>query len=240
MNVGFVTAPYTMFEGVHKLPPAHYLWIDGEDVTVRKYWELTYEVTNYQSEKAIVDEFRARLQESIGMHLMSEAPLGALLSGGVDSTAIVTFMCQARNEPFKTFALGFDGHDLSEADQAALSAPRRARGTLNLSPPLPVTTVDPPQHAVAAARRSEPEHRARAPRRPAGGSSPLRARTVHRSGWNEPAFGRRAISALQRSAVRHRYVGRVVAQCCTATRVRAGPMAAVSDADAGLYQSLAR
>lgn len=122
LQIGFVTAPHTMFEGVEKLPPAHYMWVKKEGVSLHKYWELTYEVTNFKSERAIIDEFRDRFQDSVSMHLMSEAPLGALLSGGVDSTAIVTFMRQTRKDAFTTVALGFEGHGLSEADAAARSA----------------------------------------------------------------------------------------------------------------------
>ena len=127
MQIGFVTSPHTMFEGVRKLPPAHYLWVKDGAISPRQYWELSYEATNPGSEKAIVDEFRGRLQECVDTHLMSDVPLGALLSGGVDSTATVAFMGNTIRKPFKTITLGFEDEGLDEAELAAESA--RALGT---------------------------------------------------------------------------------------------------------------
>jgi asparagine synthase (glutamine-hydrolysing) len=122
MRVGFVTAPHTMFEGVRNLPPAHYLWVEDGNVTSHQYWELSYEPTNRDSAATVVEEFRERLQESVDSHLMSDVPLGALLSGGVDSTATVAFMGRTLKEPFKTVTIGFDSWAVDEAELAAASA----------------------------------------------------------------------------------------------------------------------
>ena len=127
MQIGFVTSPHTLFAGVRKLPPAHYLWVERGEISIRQYWELSYEATNQGSEKAIVDEFRGRLQECVDTHLMSDVPLGALLSGGVDSTAMVAFMGKTIKKRFKTVTLGFEGEGLDEALFAEASA--RALGT---------------------------------------------------------------------------------------------------------------
>ncbi len=127
LTIGFVTSPHTLFEGVRKLPPAHLLWAKDGALAVRKYWEISYDATNPGPEKAIIDEFRARLQESVDRHLMSDVSLGALLSGGVDSTAIVAFMRNTLRTPFKTVTIGFEEAGLDEAEAAATSA--RALGT---------------------------------------------------------------------------------------------------------------
>jgi len=127
LQIGFVTSPHTMFDGVRKLPPAHYLWVKDGNISIRKYWELSYEATNRDSETTIIDEFRKRLQECVDTHLMSDVPIGALLSGGVDSTATVAFMRNTIRKPFKTVTLGFEDEGLDEAGLAAASA--RALGT---------------------------------------------------------------------------------------------------------------
>ena len=122
MEIGFVTSPHTMFDGVRKLPPAHYLLIKNGDFSVRKYWELSYEAKYPASETAIVEEFRVRLKDCVDKHLMSDVPLGALLSGGVDSTTTVALMRATIGKPFQTVTIGFDDDDLDETKWAASSA----------------------------------------------------------------------------------------------------------------------
>ena len=122
MRIGFVTSPHTMFEGIQKLPPANYLWIENGNLTTNEYWTLSFEPTNLDSEYAIVDTFRNRLQDSVQSHLMSEVPFGALLSGGVDSTTIVAMMVQFLDEPVKTFTVGFAGTGVDEVAWAEASA----------------------------------------------------------------------------------------------------------------------
>jgi asparagine synthase (glutamine-hydrolysing) len=122
MRVGFVTAPHTILEGLTKLPPAHYLWIEDGKVSSHEYWTLSYEPTNRDAETAIVEGFRERLEDSIRTHLMSEVPLGALLSGGVDSTTTVAFMGRMLSEPVNTVTVGFAGASLDETELAKASA----------------------------------------------------------------------------------------------------------------------
>jgi asparagine synthase (glutamine-hydrolysing) len=131
MKVGFVTAPYTLFEGIRKLLPAHYLFVKAGKMTIHKYWELSFEARRGHSEAAVVEEFLALLDESVRIHLMSEVPVGALLSGGVDSTTNVALMRRVLQEPFKTVTVGFQPRDYDEVEQAAASA--RALGTEHYS-----------------------------------------------------------------------------------------------------------
>jgi len=127
LTVGFVTSPHTMFEGIQKLPPAHYLLVRNGRISRRKYWELTYETTHRGSAESMVEEFKSRLQDCVAAHLMSDVPVGALLSGGVDSTTTVALMRKAMKEPFQTVTIGFEDGGLDETEFAAESA--RALGT---------------------------------------------------------------------------------------------------------------
>lgn len=127
MAVGFVTSPHSIFKGVNKLPPAHYLLVRDGQISIHKYWELTYETTRARSSPEVVEEFRELLKESVDMHLMSEVPLGALLSGGIDSTTNVALIQESATTPLKTVTVGFEAFGYNEADAAALSA--RALGT---------------------------------------------------------------------------------------------------------------
>jgi asparagine synthase (glutamine-hydrolysing) len=92
LSLGYVPGPATMFEGIYKLPPAHFLIAQGGAFRLKKYWQLSYHVDRTISEADAAEHFLALLQESVHMHLMSEVPLGALLSGGLDSGALVALI----------------------------------------------------------------------------------------------------------------------------------------------------
>ncbi len=125
MEIGFVTSPHTIFQDVHKLPPAHYIVAQNGTIDVRQYWELTYDDPPIRSEKEWIEEFYELLRESVMMRLMSEVPLGALLSGGIDSTTLAAIMQRETEQSVKTVSIGFDiGTDdetkLIEANAKAL------------------------------------------------------------------------------------------------------------------------
>jgi len=122
MRVGFVTAPHTMFEGIRKLPPAHYMFVRDGRITIHEYWKLTYDQGPPRSENEFVEEFLEHLRESVRMHLISDVPTGALLSGGIDSTTNVALMKEILGEPFKTVTVGFEPGNYDEVEQAAESA----------------------------------------------------------------------------------------------------------------------
>lgn len=131
MTVGFVPNPYTIYQGVHKLPAAHYLAARKGTMEIRKYWELSYGTVDGGSEKEITEEFYDILDESIRMHLMSEVPLGALLSGGIDSATITAFAQRSIQWPLTTISISFDRDHLNEAEAARDTA--RALGTNHIS-----------------------------------------------------------------------------------------------------------
>lgn len=124
LEAGFLTAPHTMFKGVHKLPPAHYMVIRAGRSSLHRYWELSYETAATRHESEIVDQFRNLMQECVRLRLMSEVPLGALLSGGIDSTTVVAIMQGMLSRPVRTVSVGFEDARFDESALAASSAGR--------------------------------------------------------------------------------------------------------------------
>ena len=108
----------SIFVNVRKLPPGHYLkWTDGR-VQVRQYWHLGAEETFGGNERDAVVALRDVLADAVRSHMVSDVPLGAFLSGGVDSSAVVAFMAQASSRPVKTFSIGFDDPQFDELEHA--------------------------------------------------------------------------------------------------------------------------
>jgi asparagine synthase (glutamine-hydrolysing) len=118
LTYGYVPSPFSAFAGVRKLPPAHLLRVAQGRVTVSRYWSLRYEPKRQQPEAALAEELRALLAESTRLRLISDVPVGALLSGGVDSSAVVAFMREAHTGPVKTFSIGFDEAAWDEREHA--------------------------------------------------------------------------------------------------------------------------
>jgi len=112
-----VPAPLCAFAGIRKLPPGHYLLARDGRVDVRRYWKLNY-LPKFQARTArerrhLEVELLDRLEEAVAVRLRSDVPLGAFLSGGVDSSAVVAMMCRRASGPVRTFSIGFDdgAHD---------------------------------------------------------------------------------------------------------------------------------
>jgi asparagine synthase (glutamine-hydrolysing) len=112
----------SIFGGVHKLPPGHYLrWHDGA-AEVRQYWQIGAEETFNGSELDAAEALRAVLQDAVRCHMLSDVPLGAFLSGGVDSSTVVALMSRVSSTPVKTFSIGFDEPGFDELDHARVVA----------------------------------------------------------------------------------------------------------------------
>jgi asparagine synthase (glutamine-hydrolysing) len=120
----YVPAPMSAFAGVHKLPPAHYLVVEDGRVTIRRYWKLSYAAKSNLTEAEAVDELRSRLREAVKIRLVSDVPLGAFLSGGIDSGSIVALMSELGAAPVRTFSIGFEEKEYDELEYARLVANR--------------------------------------------------------------------------------------------------------------------
>ncbi|MBI4348325.1 MAG: asparagine synthase (glutamine-hydrolyzing), partial [Elusimicrobia bacterium] len=124
LRLGYVPAPHDAFAGVRKIPPAHYLvWRDGRSELVR-YWSLPTAVETIDEAEAIA-EFRRLFEQAVRRRLVSDVPLGALLSGGVDSSAVVATMA-ALSTRVRTFSIGFEEASFSELAHARRVAERFA------------------------------------------------------------------------------------------------------------------
>ena len=128
LALGYVPDPECIFAGVRKLAPGHRLsWERGSGVTVTRYWSpVRAEVPGIDAQEAR-GELRRLLDDSVRHHLESDVPLGAFLSGGIDSSTVVALMARRMDRPVKTFSIGFDEQAFNEAPHAAEVA--RALGT---------------------------------------------------------------------------------------------------------------
>jgi asparagine synthase (glutamine-hydrolysing) len=115
LSFGAVQEPRTIIEGVRSLPPAHYVVISsrGEAREPVSYWKLPTTRTTVSPTEAI-SETRARLEESVKLHLIADVPLGAFLSGGIDSSAVVALMARHASGWVKTFTVCFEEDEFSE------------------------------------------------------------------------------------------------------------------------------
>jgi len=125
--LGYAAEPRTAFKGAKKLPPAHcVLWKVGEasEPQPRPYWDVRFTLDNPIREADAAEELRQRLDESVRLRLQSERTLGAFLSGGVDSSAVVASMARMMGEPVNTCSIGFDDPKFNESQFAQLVADR--------------------------------------------------------------------------------------------------------------------
>jgi asparagine synthase (glutamine-hydrolysing) len=126
LALGWVPGPRSAFAAVRKLPPAHILvWGDGR-VRVQRYWELRYGPKR-RGGPDVEQELRERIRAAVRRRLIADVPLGAFLSGGIDSSAVVAAMAEASSRPVKTFSIGFTTDHYNELPKARLVA--KAFGT---------------------------------------------------------------------------------------------------------------
>ena len=115
---GYVPTPNTLFKSIFKLPAAHLLVYEDGQVSTKRYWELPFTPTCQDDEATAIERTSVLLKEAVQVRLMSEVPLGAFLSGGVDSSLTVGLMSSMMAQPVKTFSIGFEEADYSELPYA--------------------------------------------------------------------------------------------------------------------------
>jgi asparagine synthase (glutamine-hydrolysing) len=119
LSFDYVPAPLSIYEGINKLPAAHKLTLDDGSVSITPYWKLSYEKpASAPTEKEAAAHVQELLADAVRMRLVSDVPLGVLLSGGVDSSAIAALAVRASSEPVKTFSISFAEASFDESAYA--------------------------------------------------------------------------------------------------------------------------
>jgi asparagine synthase (glutamine-hydrolysing) len=115
----YIPAPATVYAGIHKLPPAHVLVAENGQVRVSRYWDLEFPGDGDPSrEDEYLAELDRLLREAVRLRLISDVPLGAFLSGGIDSSAVVAYMAEASDTPPVTISVGFEQQAFDEVQHA--------------------------------------------------------------------------------------------------------------------------
>lgn len=118
----YVPHPLTIFKGIRKLPPGHYLVVERGACRVVRYWTPQFEEDNSLTEAECVCRIRELLAEAVRLRMVSDVPLGVFLSGGVDSSIVTGLMCRASGAPVKTFSIGFEEKKYDELRYARIVA----------------------------------------------------------------------------------------------------------------------
>jgi asparagine synthase (glutamine-hydrolysing) len=115
----YIPAPHSVFRAIRKLPPAHYLVAEAGQVTVRRYWDLPFSQTDERVDEARhMEEIDRAIADAVRLRLISDVPLGAFLSGGIDSTTVVAHMVETSDAPVVTVSVGFDHERFDELQHA--------------------------------------------------------------------------------------------------------------------------
>jgi asparagine synthase (glutamine-hydrolysing) len=119
----YIPSPLTIFRGIQKLPPASTLTCDKNgNIDIRQYWDIDFRSKLDLSEEEYGERILHKLKEATKLRMISDVPLGAFLSGGIDSSAVVGLMSELSPRPIKTFAIGFEDQEFSELKHARLVA----------------------------------------------------------------------------------------------------------------------
>ena len=117
-SFGYVPAPKTIYRAARKLLPGHYLVASARRVRTQSYWDISFGRVEQRTEEEWCDLLRHHLCQATQIRLMSEVPLGAFLSGGLDSSSVVAMMTKAMNRPATTCSIRFEEHEYDEATYA--------------------------------------------------------------------------------------------------------------------------
>lgn len=117
-----VPEPLTIFKGIKKLLPGHILILKNNNLILNKYWDVKFEDGEYKTEEDYSEKLTELLKEAVKVRLIADVPLGAFLSGGIDSSSVVAFMSQLVDVPLKTFSIGFSEQKYNEAEDAKIVA----------------------------------------------------------------------------------------------------------------------
>ncbi len=119
LSFRYVPGPWTMFENIKKLPPAHYMTVVDGQVNINRYWRLVHRIGQRQKVSKYKEGLLDMLDQAVAKRMISDVSLGVFLSGGIDSSAIVALMAKHSAEHLNTFSVGFANHLYNELDFAS-------------------------------------------------------------------------------------------------------------------------
>lgn len=113
LTLEYIPSPNTIFKDIHKLPPGHWMMLENGRLTIKQYWNVEpMDVPN--SDQACVEKLTELIRDAVKIRMIADVPLGAFLSGGIDSSTIVSFMSELSSQPVKTFSIGFGNRTYNE------------------------------------------------------------------------------------------------------------------------------
>jgi asparagine synthase (glutamine-hydrolysing) len=124
ISLRYLPGTQTLFKGIHKLPAGHWMTVENGQVKTQRYWQLDYTKKLGGSEEEVVSELKRVIQESVKSHLISDVPVGAFLSGGIDSSTVASMMSLSSAKRIQTFSIGVQETDFNELPFARLVADR--------------------------------------------------------------------------------------------------------------------
>ena len=139
----YIPAPLTAFQGIRKLPAAHWLEMRDGHIRIERYWKLRYTPKRCVTLSEALEEFRMQMAQAVKLRMISDVPLGAFLSGGVDSSAVVMAMSKESRSPLKTFCVGFENAAFDERQYAKMVADRCGTDHTELLVTAPVKEILP-------------------------------------------------------------------------------------------------
>jgi asparagine synthase (glutamine-hydrolysing) len=158
LSLRFIAPPRTIFKDIHKLPPAHTLVFQNGQITLRRYWQLSFREKLTLSEPEILAALRDQLKRTVDSHLLSDVPVGAFLSGGLDSSMIVAVLGRDLGLKPQTYSIGVEESDFDETPYARMVAEHyqtdhieeRVAANLIQSLPKMIWHLDEPSDPIAA------------------------------------------------------------------------------------------
>ncbi|HSM72098.1 MAG TPA: asparagine synthase (glutamine-hydrolyzing), partial [Anaerolineales bacterium] len=158
LSLRFISPPRTIFKGIQKLPPAHTLTFQNGQIKLRRYWQLSFHEKLTLSEAEILEALREQLEHTVDSHLLSDVPVGAFLSGGLDSSMVVAVLARDLGLKPQTYAIGVEESDFDETPYARMVAEHyqtdhieeRVAANLIQSLPKMIWHLDEPSDPIAA------------------------------------------------------------------------------------------
>jgi asparagine synthase (glutamine-hydrolysing) len=124
ISLRYIPEADTLFEGINKLPAGHCLVYEQEQLNIKSYWDLQYLPKWTEAENDLLEELNRILLETVACHMLSDVPIGAFLSGGLDSTLVAALVSSISEKPIKTFSIGVEDKDFNELPTARMVASR--------------------------------------------------------------------------------------------------------------------